>query len=230
MPKSLLLGLVLWLASAGTGAVERIAIIGTGDVGSTLGLEFAEQGYEIVYGSRSPQGEQAVSLVNKIGVKASAAHPNEAVKGAGIVVLAVPGLLVEEITRSLGDLSGKIIIDPTNPLIGWEKGDLRLREGISNAALIQKAAPQAQVVKAFSTLNVQQMRNPEKSSGPISVILVGDSHAAKQKVAQMAHKMGLSPIDLGNLSAAKYVEGMSILLLNNRIQGRERFDFYLQRD
>ncbi|MBT8100502.1 MAG: NAD(P)-binding domain-containing protein, partial [Gammaproteobacteria bacterium] len=95
---------------------ETIAIIGTGDVGAALGPEFAAQGHTIIYGSRQPNRGKVELLVRKTGEDASAALPGEAASAADIVVLAVPGLLVEEITRGLGNLSGKIIIDPTNPL------------------------------------------------------------------------------------------------------------------
>ena len=205
---------------------ERIAVIGTGSVGSTLGQEFGALGHDIIYGSRSPEREDVKELV-KNTENASIALPAAAVKDADIVVLGIPGLKVEEITESLGTLDGKILIDPTNPLIGWEENNLTLRKGPSNAELIQAVAPKAHVVKAFSTLNVQQMRQPEESAFPISILLAGDDDAAKTKVAELAAALGLHPIDVGDISAASYVEGMAVLLLNNRIQGRQRFDFHL---
>ena len=131
---------------------ETIAIIGTGDVGKALGTEFAQQGHTIVYGSRDPERRKVANLVAETGAGASASTPAKAAVDADIVVLAVPGLLVEEITLSLGDLSGKIIIDPTNPL---ERKLDRLEHAVdtSNAEIIQAAAPDAYVVKAFNTLN-----------------------------------------------------------------------------
>jgi len=142
---------------------------------------------------------------------------------------AIPGLKVEEITRSLGNLDGKIIIDPTNPLVGWEENNVRLQGEESGAAIIQRTAPKAFVVKAFSTLNYQQMIHPEKSGGPISIMMAGDDAEAKSKVAKLASGLGLEPIDLGTLESARYIEGMAILFLNNRIQGRTSFDFHLRR-
>ena len=107
-------------------------------------------------------------------------------------MLAVPGLLVEEITRGLGDLSGKIIIDPTNPLIGDWNTEVDLGVETSNAQIIQDAAPTAYVVKAFSTLNWQQMVEP---GGPISIPLAGNSDAAKLRVAKLISGMDLEPIE-----------------------------------
>ena len=97
---------------------DTIAIIGTGNVAGALGPEFAAQGHDIVYGSRDPAREEVVALVERTGGNASAAPQAEAVVGADIVVLAVPGGVAEEVAGSLGDLSGKIILDPTNRISG----------------------------------------------------------------------------------------------------------------
>ena len=74
----------------------------TGDVGGALGPEFAAQGHTIVYGSRDPQRAKVKELVEETGELASATTPADAAAQADIVVLAVPGLMVEEITKSLG--------------------------------------------------------------------------------------------------------------------------------
>jgi predicted dinucleotide-binding enzyme len=148
---------------------------------------------------------------------------------ADIVVLAVPGLMVEEITLGLGDLSGKIIIDPTNPL---KRNLQRLEHAVdtSNAEIIQAAAPDADVVKAFNTLNWKTMVDPSSAGGPISIPLVGDGGKAKKKVAQLVEGMGLEPIDVGPLRDARWVEGMLILWINNRYGSlRDSFDFHLRR-
>ena len=209
---------------------DTIAVIGTGDVGSALGPEFAAQGHTIVYGSREPQRGQVKELVEKTGELASATTPADAAAQADIVVLAVPGLMVEEITRSLGDLSGKIIIDPTNPL---ERRMNRLEHAVdtSNAEIIQAAAPGAYVVKAFNTLNWKTMVEPSSAGGPVSIPLVGDNGRAKKKVAELVSGMGLEPIDVGPLRDARWVEGMLILWINNRYGSmRSSFDYHLRKN
>ncbi len=210
-------------------AADTIAIIGTGDVAHALGVEFAAQGHTIVYGSRKPDRGSVQDLVEATGHGATATTQAEAVVDADIVVLAVPGMLVEEITLSLGDLSGKIIIDPTNPL---ERSLLTLKHGVdtSNAEIIQSAAPDADVVKAFNTLNWKTMMEPDESGGPVSIPLAGDSCSAKRKVAKLVEGMGLDPIDVGGIENAHWIEGMLILWINNRYGStRDSFDFYLRR-
>jgi NADPH-dependent F420 reductase len=208
---------------------DTIAVIGTGDVGAALGPAFAKQGHTIIYGSRDPERRKVRNLVEATGAGSSAWTPAKAAKDADIVVLAVPGLLVEEITLSLGDLSGKIIVDPTNPL---KRNLQRLEHAVdtSNAEIIQAAAPDAYVVKAFNTLNWKTMVDPASAGGPVSIPLVGDSSKAKKKVAELVAGMGLEPIDVGPLKDARWVEGMLILWINNRYGSlRDSFDFHLRR-
>jgi predicted dinucleotide-binding enzyme len=206
--------MVLASACLVQGAVQAatIAVIGTGNVGSALGPEFGAQGHTIVYGSREPAREDVQALVARTAGQASAKSPQQAVVGADIVVLAVPGTSAVEITRGLGDLSGKIIIDPTN-VVTREGG--RMMHGIegkgSNAALIQAAAPGASVVKAFNTLNWQQMVNPETAGGPITIMLAGDDAAAKATVAELVRGMGLDAVDVGGLEYAHVLEEMLVM-------------------
>ncbi len=208
---------------------ERIAIIGTGNVAGALGPEFAGLGHDVIYGSRSPERDDVILLVKRTGSGASASRPKVAAASADVIVLAVPGELVREITLSLGDLSGKIVIDPTNPLSQGENDQMILETSSSNAEVIQEVAPGAFVVKAFSTLNVRQMVDPESSGGPISIIMAGNDEDAKSFVSDLANGMGLDPIDVGPIENARYIEGMLIIWLNNRISDRQRFEYHLRK-
>lgn len=208
---------------------EVIAVIGTGDVAGALGPEFAALGHRIVYGSRDPERQKVTDLLARTGHGATASTPVDAAAEASIIVLAVPGMLVKSITEGLGDLSGKIIIDPTNPLGEGDDGLLTNRVSTSNAEIIQAAAPNAHVVKAFNTLNWRTMVDPDSAGGPVSIPLVGDSESAKEIVATLVSGMGLEPIDLGPLHHARHVEGMLILWINNRFGAGEPFDFYLRK-
>ena len=216
---------VFWASTAWAGTV---AIIGTGDVAGALGPEFAAQGHTIIYGSRNPDREEVQALANKTGHGASVTTQGAAAKGADIVVLAVPGILVGDITKGLGDLSGKIIVDPTNPL---QRKQAKFHHAVdtSNGEIVQAIAPDAHVVKAFNTLGWKTMIDPEIAGGPVSIPLAGNSLEAKQSVAELVAGMGLEPIDVGGIEHAHWLEGMAILLLNNRFGGRDSFDFHLRK-
>lgn len=219
----------VFLSAMTTAWADTIAIIGSGNVATALGPQFARQGHEIVYGSRDPKKKGVVTLVADTGHGASAMTPAEAVNGADIVVLAIPGMIVEQITKSLGDLSGKIIIDPTNPTTVSEKG-FKHSVATSNAEIIQAAAPSAFVVKAFNTLTWRTMVEPGESGGPVSIPLVGNDEDAKDTVAQLVEGMGLEAVDLGGIENARWVEGMLILWINNRYDSnRQAFDFHLRK-
>jgi predicted dinucleotide-binding enzyme len=152
------------------------------------------------------------------------------VRGADIVVLAVPGNVAEQVTRSLGDLSGKIILDPTTRVSrsnpdGWMDHDVAGKG--SNAELVQAAAPNARVVKAFNTLNFRQMVDPETSGGALTIPIVGNDAAAKAVVAELVKGMGLEPIDLGPLRFAHVLEEMLVIWANARGHGAA-FNYYLR--
>jgi len=223
-----LLSVLLLLGTAAT--ADTIAVIGTGNVGAALGPEFAAQGHTIVYGSRNPGSEKAQALVAKTGDDASVTTPAEAVLGADIVVLAVPGLIVEEITLGLGNLAGKIIIDPTNPL-QRDGGGFTFGVETSNAEIIQAAAPDAHVVKAFNALNWKTMIDPDSSGGPVTIPLAGNSDDAKVRVAELVEAMGLEAVDVGPVENAHWVEGMLMLWINNRYGSeRQNFDYHLRKN
>lgn len=227
------------LAVAGAAAVlaftseawaERIAVIGTGNVAGALGPEFAALGHTIVYGSRDPSRQEVQDLVTRTGHGASATTQLEAVADADVVVIAVTGTVAPEVAKSLGDLSGKIVIDPTNVLSrgnadGW--ADHGVPGKGSNAELIQAALPGARVVKAFNTLNVRQMVEPETSGGPITIAIAGDDPQAKEFVAGLITGMGLEPLDFGPLRFAHVLEEMLVVWANSRGHGQP-FNWYMR--
>jgi predicted dinucleotide-binding enzyme len=217
------------LALGAPALAARIAVVGTGNVGAALGPEFAALGHTIVYGSREPERADVQELVARTGHGASAAVPREAVRAAEIVVLAVPGNVAEQVTRELGDLTGKIILDPTNRTApgpdGWLIHDVPGKG--SNAELIQAAAPGARVVKAFNTLNWRQMVDPQTSGGPITIALAGDDQDAKAAVAELVEGMGLETVDFGPLRYAHVLEEMLVVWANSLRRGAQ-FNYHLR--
>ena len=223
----LVLGALLTLTAAGAALGETIAIIGTGQVANALGPMFAEQGHTIVYGSRDPSRADVRDLVAKTGGGASATTPAEAAAGAEVVMVAVPWDALPDVVRSLGDLSGKIVIDPTNPRIVGDDGLRDWAHDTSNAQIIQEMAPGARVVKALNTMNWRTMVDPHATGGPVSVPVVGDDPEANAFVVELVDAIGLEAIDLGPLRYARMVEGMYILWGNGNTLGRS-FNYYLR--
>ena len=219
--------LCVLLAAGSAVRADTIAMIGTGEVANAIGPLFAAQGHTIVYGSRSPDRDDVRALVARTGNGATATAPADAAARADIVVIAVPWDAVETVVRSLGDLSGKIVLDPTNPRIIGDDGLRNWAVDSSNAEIIQGLAPGARVVKALNTMNWRTMVDPAATGGPVSVPIVGDDDAAKAKVAALVESLDLEPIDLGPLRYARMVEGMYLLWGNANTLGRG-FNYYLR--
>jgi 8-hydroxy-5-deazaflavin:NADPH oxidoreductase len=209
---------------------ETIAIIGTGNVGSALGQRFTEIGHTVIYGSRSPMRQDLQDLVTLSGPNASAATPQEAAQQASIIVLAVPWDAVEDVVQGLGNLSGRLIIDPTNPRIIAEDGLRDFAFHDSNAERIKALAPEAFVVKAFGSLGDYTMLEPELAGGPVSVPIAGDDANAKSIVAELISNMGLYPVDIGPLRYAHVIEALHYLRYNAGVFNGARINFYLPAD
>ena len=206
---------------------ETIAMIGTGNLGSALGPAFASLGHEIIYGSRDPDRAEIRDLVARTGNGASATGQPEAAARADIVVLAVPWNAIESLMSNLGNLSGKIILDPTNPRMVGEDGLRDFAVAPSNAEWVQRWAPEASVVKAFNTMNWATMINPESAGGSVSIPIVGDDAEAKVLEASLVEGIGLHPMDFGPLRYASVLEGMYIVWGNARTVGTP-FNYYFQ--
>ncbi len=211
-------------------AAETIAMIGTGNVGSALGQRFAELGHTIVYGSREPARSDVQALVAATGPTAGAATPSLAAAQADIVVLAVPADVIESVTRELGDLAGRIVIDPTNPRAIADDGLRDFPFHDSNAERVQALAPDALVVKAFSTLGANTMMDPSLAEGPVSIPMAGDDEDAKRVVAELASGIGFHPVDVGPLRYAHVIEGLHYLRFNAGRFGEARVNFYFPPD
>ena len=216
------IGLVLLLLCSSICSAETVAVIGTGNVGMAIGTEMAGLGHTVIYGSRSPLSSKTLDLVSKTGHGASAALPAEAAAEADVIVLAVPGMVTGTVAKNLGDLSGKLIIDATNPLdVVGEGPQFDYGVPTSNGQIVQALHPDADVVKAFNTITWQQMIDPGK---PRPVMpLAGNSAEAKARVAGWVHAMGIDTIDIGGIQHARVTEQMVVLMLNNRFADEPKY-------
>lgn len=207
---------------------ETVALIGTGNVGAALGRRFAEQGHDVVYGSRNPADADVRSLVATTGHGSVALTPAEAASRSDIVVLAVPFSAAEDVVRGLGNLRGKIVVDPTNPRMtardGFADYPTDMATDGSVAERIAALAPGAHVVKAFNTLGAETMLDPQLAEGPVTIPLVGDDTQAKARIAALAREIGLEAVDVGPLRHARIIEGLHYLRANAR-DGRINFHF-----
>lgn len=191
---------------------ETIAIIGTGRMGGAFGGTLAALGHPVIYGSRDAAKPAVQELLAKSkGAKADT--PKAAAAAAQIIVLAVPWSGVEETLKSLGDLSGKIVMDATNAL-NFTPGGMEMAVPTSGGEMIQAWLPKAKVVKAFNTVGFFVIANPKVTSeGPVAVFLASDDAAAKTRVRELVTTMGFHAVDAGGIRNARALESMSILYM-----------------
>jgi 8-hydroxy-5-deazaflavin:NADPH oxidoreductase len=191
----------------------KIAIIGAGNVGGTLGTAWAQKaGHEILFGVRNPAAEKAQALVAKLGGKARAATPAEAAASADFIVLTTPWPQAEAAVRSLGNVSGKIVLDATNPLaMGPDGLGLEIGHSISAGEKVQGWAVGASVFKTLNTTGFGNMAEPVFHGVKSVMFVAGDDAANKPKVIDLVASLGFDVIDAGPLRNARLLEAHAML-------------------
>lgn len=190
-----------------------IAIIGSGNVGGTIGRRWAAAGHRVRFGSRDPDGKAVQALVSEIGENASAAAIPDAADGADVVVLATPWSATRDAIAACGDLAGRVVVDCTNPLKGDLSG-LELGTDTSGAETIQAWAPGARVVKALNTTGSGNMANPTYGGDRVSMFICGDDEGAKGVVRELVAALDFDVVDTGPLTAARYLEPTAMLWIH----------------
>lgn len=191
----------------------KIAIVGAGNVGGTLGTAWAQKaGHEILFGVRNPAAEKAQALVAELGGKARAATPAEAAASADFIVLTTPWPQAEAAVRSLGNVSGKIVLDATNPLaMGPDGLGLEIGHSISAGEKVQGWAAGASVFKTLNTTGFGNMAEPVYHGVKSVMFVAGDDAANKPKVIDLVASLGFDVIDAGPLRNARLLEAHAML-------------------
>ena len=191
----------------------RIAIIGAGDVGGTLGRRWAELGHSVIFGSRDPSSARLTDLLEKSGENASAKSLSQAAAEGEVVVLATPWPAAEEALRAAGDLRGKPLLDCTNPLKPDLSG-LAVGQTTSAAEQIAGWAKGARVVKIFNTTGFPNMADPRFGGVPATMFYAGDDAGAKAIAGKLAAELGFEPVDAGPLRQARLLEPLAMLWIS----------------
>lgn len=194
----------------------KIAIIGAGNVGGTLGRRWAAGGHDVTFGVRAG-GEV------KGGAPAGTrvAGPAEAVRGAEVVVLATPWGVVAEAIASLGPLDGKVLIDCTNPIAPGFVVDEGVRHA-SGAERIAALAPGARVVKTLNQTGFANMADPVFGGEPTVMFAAGDDAGAKAQALALVRELGFEAVDAGPLARARELEHLAMLWIALSISGHGR--------
>jgi len=188
----------------------KIGILGSGVVGGTLGKRWAKGGHTVMFSSRHPESEKMTVLVAEAGPNAAAASIADTVGQSDILLLASPWNATKEVVAAAGDLAGKIVIDVTNPFLPDLSG---VEVGTTSSAgeLVASWAPGAKIVKAFNTIGVNIMADPNFNGRSALLLYCGDDTDAKAAVGRLATELGFEALDAGPLRQARVLEPLALL-------------------
>ncbi len=189
----------------------KIAVLGSGTVGEVLADGFRKHGHDVARGSRDP-GKLAAWAQRSGGRAATFA---DATAGADVVVLAVKGSAASEALTLAGDLTGKVVIDATNPIADAppQDGVLRFFTNLDESLMerLQAQVPGARFVKAFSCVGNAFMVNPSLPGGPPTMFICGNDADAKAVVRSILDQFGWDTADMGTATAARAIEPLCML-------------------
>jgi len=194
----------------------KLAIIGAGDVGGTLGAAWARKGgHEVFFGVTNPRSDKTQALLRQIGAGARAGTAAEAAAFGDVIVLATPWPATEAAIRSMGNLKGRIVLDCTNPLaMGPDGLGLEIGHGISGGEKVQGWAAGASVFKTLNTTGFKNMAEPVFDGVKSVMFVAGDDAGAKPKVMALVGELGFEMVDAGPLRVARLLEPHAMLWIH----------------
>jgi 8-hydroxy-5-deazaflavin:NADPH oxidoreductase len=184
----------------------KLAIIGAGSVGATLGRAWQRRGHDVTYGVRNPDDAKYGSLDGEVTSNA------KAVNGADVVVLCTPWQNTRDAVATCGDLAGKVLIDCTNPLTP-DFTALEVGHTTSGAEQVAEWATAARVCKALNQIGAPMMDAPELQATPV-MFICGNDDDAKATTASLVTELGFETVDAGDLALARLLEPFGLIWIH----------------
>jgi 8-hydroxy-5-deazaflavin:NADPH oxidoreductase len=194
----------------------RVGVLGSGEVGRRLAEGFHSRGHDVMIGSRDPGKPELREWLSEGGAGIEAGSFAQTAAHGELLVLAVLGNAAEDAIRDAGvdNFAGKIVIDAMNPLdfSGGFPPRLSICGEDSLGERVQRALPDAKVVKAFNTIGNPYFVDPGFSDGRPTMMIAGDDEAAKRAVTNVLADFGWSDtIDIGGIQGSRELEAICIL-------------------
>lgn len=190
----------------------KIAILGTGNVGSALARVWTRKGHEVVFGTREPGSLKVQDLVTNLGKRARADTLERAAQSADVVVLATPWPAVRETLQSCGKLAGKLLVDCTNPLAPDLSG-LLIGGNDSGGEEVARCSGAA-VFKAFNSTGAENMQKAAEFGTKPVMFFCGNDDAWRSTVQKLIEDAGFEPADAGHLSSSRWLEPLAMLWIH----------------
>jgi len=194
----------------------KVGIIGSGIVGRVLGNAFLQEGHSVMLGTRNTSKEEVVNwrAENPAGLLGSF---QETAQFGDILVIAVSGLVAEEAIHLAGKehFSKKLVIDTTNPIasVPPDNGVLKFFTTLEESLMerLQKAIPDAYLVKAFNSVGNALMYKPKFKEGKPTMFICGNHADAKTTLREILGAFGWETEDMGMVEAARCIEPLCML-------------------
>ena len=192
----------------------KVGVLGSGDVAKILAGGFIKHGHQVKLGTRSPAKLADWASTNRsvaLGTFAEAAQFGE------LIILAVKGTAALEALELAGksNVAGKTIVDATNPIADAPpvNGVLKFFTNLDESLMerLQKAFPDAHLVKAFNSVGNACMVNPQFQGGKPTMFICGNNDAAKAVVHGLLDQFGWETADMGKAEAARAIEPLCML-------------------
>jgi predicted dinucleotide-binding enzyme len=193
----------------------RIGVLGTGEVGQRLALGFKSRGHDVMIGSRDPDKRELREWLGNAGAGIKPGTFAQTAVHGELLVLAVLGNAAEDAIAGAdpGNFSGKVVIDAMNPLdfSGGFPPKLSITGEDSLGERVQRALPDAKVVKAFNTIGNPYFVEPSFSEGQPTMLIAGDDEGAKRTVGDVLADFGWSDVfDIGGIDGSRELEAICI--------------------
>ncbi|MEH2422552.1 MAG: NAD(P)-binding domain-containing protein [Nostoc sp.] len=184
----------------------KIGIIGSGNMGRSLGILWAEQGHQVFFGSRDAEKGKATAELAERGTQGGT--NNQAAAFADVILWTARNIMPKELLSNPEVLDSKIIIDCNNQDIPEGFAYPAILESL--AEKLAKNVPQARVIKAFNTIGqeVFELAPEPLKDYRVSVFVAGDDEQARKTVMGLAEGIGFLAVDSGVLRNARLVEGL----------------------
>ena len=197
-------------------ARSRVGVLGSGEVGRRLAAGFRGRGHDVMIGSRDPGKPELGEWLSGDGAGIKAGTFAQVAAYGDLLVLAVLGNAAEDAIADAGgeNFSGKVVIDAMNPL-DFSAGfppKLSIAGEDSLGERVQRALPDAKVVKAFNTIGNPYFVDPSFSEGQPTMLIAGEDEGAKRTVGDVLADFGWpDPVDIGGIQGSRELEAICIV-------------------
>jgi len=181
----------------------RIGVIGSGNIGGTIGGLWVKKGHSVFFSSRHP--DELKDMIAKLGSLAKAGTVEEAVAFGGVLFIAVPYGAIPQIGKDYSaKMKGKVMLDACNAVSTRDGAVAEEVEQNGIGVTTQKYFPGVRIVRAFNTMSYMVFaREANRPDPKLAIPIAGDDPQAMQIAAALVRDAGFDPVTVGTLADAR---------------------------